>query len=90
MSKVKEIALQLVEALPEEADFSDLDEFIFERAEVETGRDDFEQGRTCSFEQVFSKVNRVGTSTRVELSKHAVDSLNEFIGALKSSPEAPS
>lgn len=54
MSKVKEVARQVVNALPEEADFADLDEFIWERAEVEQGRDDFEAGRTCSLAEYTS------------------------------------
>lgn len=42
MSKVREVAWHVVEALPPDADFSDLDELLRERAEVEQARDDFE------------------------------------------------
>ncbi len=42
---VKEIATEVVAALPADADFGDLDEFLSERAEVEQGREDFKGGR---------------------------------------------
>jgi plasmid stabilization system protein ParE len=48
VADVKAVALQVVSALPDDADFSDLDEFLYERAMVERGRDDFRAGRTRS------------------------------------------
>lgn len=48
MADVKAVALQIVSALPDDADFSDLDEFLYDRAMVERGRDDLRAGRTRS------------------------------------------
>jgi hypothetical protein len=48
VTDVKAVALQVVSALPEDADFSDLDEFLYERAMVERGRDDSRAGRTVA------------------------------------------
>jgi hypothetical protein len=45
VAEVKRIARQVVEALPDDASFSDLEEFLFERAMVEAGRDDIREGR---------------------------------------------
>lgn len=45
MVAVKDVARQVVEALPHDAGFSDLAEFLFERAMVEAGRDDIRDGR---------------------------------------------
>ena len=46
MATVREIARQVVDALPEDADFSDVDEFLYERAMVEQGRDELAAGKT--------------------------------------------
>jgi hypothetical protein len=45
---VKQIAAQIVAALPADAHFQDLEEFLFERAEVEEGREDFEASRVAA------------------------------------------
>jgi hypothetical protein len=45
---VKRIAAEVVAALPADADFDDLDEFLFERSQAERGREDFEAGRVVS------------------------------------------
>jgi hypothetical protein len=45
VTSVKDVARQVTEALPDDADYSDLAEFLFEREMVEVGRDDFEAGR---------------------------------------------
>ena len=42
---VKTIAGEVVAALPADAGFEDLEEFLFERAQVEEGREDCEAGR---------------------------------------------
>jgi hypothetical protein len=44
MTRVKDVARQVVEALPHDASFSDLAEFLFEREMVEAGRDDLQAG----------------------------------------------
>ena len=49
---VKKIAGEVVAALPADAGFDDLDEFLFERAQVERGREDFEAGRVLSARDV--------------------------------------
>lgn len=49
---VKKIAAEVVAALPADADFEDLDEFLFERAQVEEGREDCEAGRVLSTPEV--------------------------------------
>jgi hypothetical protein len=48
MTRLKQAAREVVEAMPDDADLSDLAEFLFEREMVETGRDDFVAGRTLS------------------------------------------
>ena len=52
---VKRIAAEVVAALPADADFDDLDEFLFERAQVEQGREDFEVGRVLSTREVLGE-----------------------------------
>ena len=52
---VKKIAADVVAALPADADFDDLDEFLFERAQVEKGREDFEVGRVLSTREVLGE-----------------------------------
>ena len=48
MLGVKDVARQVIEALPSDANFSDLAEFLFERAMVEAGRDQIRDGQTPS------------------------------------------
>lgn len=55
---VKRIAAEVVAALPADADFDDLDEFLFERAQVERGREDFEAGRVLSTHDVLGDTAR--------------------------------
>jgi len=55
---IKEIATEVVAALPADADFGDLDEFLFERAQVEQGREDFEAGRVRATSDVLCDVAR--------------------------------
>ena len=55
---VKKIAAEVVAALPADADFEDLDEFLFERAQVEQGREDFEAGRVLSTSDVLGDAAR--------------------------------
>ena len=49
---VKQVAQQLVAALPDDATFQDLDEFLWERSEVERGRDDLASGQVSSHAEV--------------------------------------
>jgi hypothetical protein len=55
---VKKIAMEVVAALPADADFGDLDEFLFERAQVEQGREDFEAGRVRATSDVLGDAAR--------------------------------
>src|SRR5262245_21162333 len=55
---VKRIAAEVVEALPSDADFGDLDEFLFEREQVQQGREDFKTGRVLSSQEVLGDVAR--------------------------------
>jgi hypothetical protein len=41
-----------VDALPDDADFGDLDEFLWESVDVERGRDDFAEGRISRFRDI--------------------------------------
>lgn len=78
---VKEIAQQVVSALPEDADFSDLDEFLFERAIVEEGRHDFLESHT------FPCCDVLGSEYFGEReplwSRSAAEGLREIIAAAK-------
>jgi hypothetical protein len=49
---VKTIAGEVVAALPADAGFEDLEEFLFERAQVEEGREDCEADRVLSARDV--------------------------------------
>jgi hypothetical protein len=55
---VKRIAAEVVAALPADAHFEDLDEFLFERAQVEEGREDFELGRVLASREVLGETAR--------------------------------
>lgn len=55
MSKARDVALELAKALPEDADFDDLDEFLWERVDVENGRDDFVEGRIRSSREIMGE-----------------------------------
>ena len=80
MATVRDIARQVVEALPNDADFTDLDEFLFERAMVETGRTDFELGRTRRAEDLLQTAGE--TRLHALWSEHAAKA---FLEALKTS-----
>ena len=78
---VKEIAQQVVNTLPEDADFSDLDDFLFERAMVEESRQDFDESRTLPCCDVLGSEY---FSAREPLwSRRAAEGLGEIIAAAK-------
>ena len=52
MSTVKEQAREIVEQLPEQADWDDLMYRIYVRQKIAAGSKDIEQGRTVSHEEV--------------------------------------
>jgi hypothetical protein len=74
---VKQIAGEVIAALPEDADFDDLEEFLFERARVEQGREDCEAGRVLSNAEVIGDA-AVGESDLV-WAEHAATDLREAI-----------
>jgi plasmid stabilization system protein ParE len=76
---VKAVAMQVVSALPDDAGFSDLDEFLYEREMVELGRDDFGVGRTRSLHETIPDVGSSGTQPEAAWSEHAIEAFQEAL-----------
>lgn len=74
MSKVRDIARQIVDALPDDADFDDLDEFLWERVDVEHGRDDFDEGRIEPFRNIDPEAKAHPGVSALRWSEHAAES----------------
>jgi len=77
VTDVKAVALQVVSALPDDADFSDLDEFLYERAMVERGRDDLCAGRTRSPREAAPEIVPSRLHPTVTWAEHATEALVE-------------
>jgi hypothetical protein len=88
VAEVKRIARQVVEALPDDASFSDLEEFLFERAMVEAGRDDIREGRVRTAAELAPWANRGTWDVAVVWSEQsAVAFVEAFQGSHSDSPE---
>lgn len=77
MANVKAVAQQVLDALPPDADFSDLDEFLFERAQVEDGRDEFYAGSTRSLQEILPGAEIPPTTSTTPWSDLAASELLE-------------
>ncbi len=78
---VKHIAEQVVAALHEGADFSDLDEFLYERSMVEKGRDECEHGKVLSNADVLWR--RKAATPGPPWAEHAAAALREALEVAK-------
>lgn len=79
MTDVKAVALQVISALPNDANFTDLDEFLFERAMVERGRDDLHAGRTRSPWKAAPTAVASTRNPNVTWSEHATEAFLEAL-----------
>jgi len=59
MSNPKNEALKLIQSLPEDSTFEDIQYHIYVREKVEKGLADFEAGRTLSQTQVEEKMAKI-------------------------------